>query len=146
MLSTRRKPFPIGASKGVTLPAAMKILDEVSMAAGDRLILMDTTGEVPEDKLLQFFMEYVQPAFERWWGSQRQPKPSAKRGAFTPQQAESTTPTKGKPVTGPPGFLPGPLIYEVLCPRCGRRFGWDVAIGGKQLYCLYCGMPIELML
>ncbi len=25
-------------------------------------------------------------------------------------------------------------------------FGWDVAGYGKQLYCLYCGMPIELIL
>ena len=33
------------------------------MAASDRLIIMDTTGEVPEAKLLQFFMQYVEPAF-----------------------------------------------------------------------------------
>ena len=50
MISTRRKPFPTGQSRAVTLPAAMDISDEVSMAASDRLIIMDTTGEVPEDK------------------------------------------------------------------------------------------------
>ena len=54
MISTRRKPFATGQSQGITLPAAMKISKEgISMAAGDRLIIMDTTGEVPEDKLLQ---------------------------------------------------------------------------------------------
>ena len=69
MLSTRRKPFPIGQSTGVTLPGSMQISNEVSMAASDRLLLVDTNGEVPEDKLLQFFMQYVEPAFQNWWQS-----------------------------------------------------------------------------
>ena len=81
MLSTRRKPFPIGQSKGVTLPASMQISDEVSMAASDRLIIMDTTGEVPEDKLLQFYMQYVEPAFQNWWQSQK--RTSRQSGAFS---------------------------------------------------------------
>ena len=68
MLSDKRKPFATGQSKGITLPAAMQINDKgVSMAASDRLILMDTTGEVPEAKLLQFFMQYVEPSFQNWW-------------------------------------------------------------------------------
>ena len=62
--STKRKPFPIGQSRGVTLPASMEISDAISMAASDRLIIMDTTGEVPQAKLLQFFMQYVEPALE----------------------------------------------------------------------------------
>jgi virulence-associated protein VagC len=62
MPSYRRKPFPTGRSKGITLPASMNISDEVSIASGERLVLMDTTGEVPEDKLLQFYMEQVEPA------------------------------------------------------------------------------------
>ena len=65
MLSTRRKPFPIGQSTGVTLPGSMQISNEVSMAASDRLLLVDTNGEVPEDKLLQFFMQYVEPEIGR---------------------------------------------------------------------------------
>ncbi|GAJ11849.1 unnamed protein product, partial [marine sediment metagenome] len=29
------------------------------------------TGEVPEDKLLHFFLEHVEPAFQRWWETQK---------------------------------------------------------------------------
>jgi len=140
MLSTRRKPFPIGGSKGVTLPGGMKVSDEVSIAASDRLLLMDTTGELSEDRLLQFFMESVEPAFQRWLESRKQ------TGTFKPMEAEEAAKTKPGTVAIPPGFLPGPLIYDVTCPRCGGRFGWDVAAGGNRLYCLYCGMPIELIL
>ena len=72
MQSTRRKPFQIGGSKGVTLPQGMTIGGEVSMAASTRLLLMDTTGEIPEDKLLQFFIDYVEPAFQNWNQSPQQ--------------------------------------------------------------------------
>lgn len=145
MIAARRSTFKIGGSKGVTLPGGRIIKDEVTMAA-DRLVLIDTTGEIPEDKLLEFLKEYLEPTFWRWWESQKQPTVATKAGRFTPQQAESRTPAKGKAVAVPPGFFPGPLIYAVICPRCGRKFGWDVAVGGNHLYCLYCGMPIELML
>ena len=147
MLSVRRKPFPIGRSKAVTLPGTMEISEKVSMAASDRLIIMDTTGAIPEDKLLQFFIDYVEPAFERWQESQQHSKTTSQPGAFKPQEATGT-PAQAKPggVAVPPGFFPGPLVYEVTCPRCGRRFGWDVAGYGKHLFCFYCGMPIELVL
>ena len=147
MLSTVRKPFVIGRSKGVTLPGTMQISDEVSMAASDRLLLLDTTGEIPHESLLQFFTNYVQPAFEQWQDAQKHKETVAKPGGFRPQEAEET-PTKAKPgkVAVPPGFFPGPLVYEVTCPRCSRKFGWDVAGYGRNLYCFYCGMPIELIL
>ncbi len=147
MLSVRRKPFPIGRSKAVTLPGTMEISEEVSMAASDRLIIMDTTGGIPEDKLLQFFIDYVEPAFKRWQDSQKQPNTATGSGAFKPQEAEEIqTQAKSGGVAVPPGFFPGPLVYEVTCPRCSRKFGWDVAGYGKHLYCFYCGMPIELIL
>lgn len=147
MLSTRRKPFPIGGSKAVTLPGGMDISDEVSIAAGDRLLIMDTTGEVPEDKLLQFYMEYVEPAFQRWQETQKRPQATAQPGTFRPMEAEEKpVKIKAGAVAIPPGFLPGPMIYDITCPRCARRFGWDVATGGNHLYCLYCGTPIELIL
>jgi hypothetical protein len=72
MQSTRRKPFQIGGSKGVTLPQGMTIGGDVTMAASSRLLLMDTTGETPEDKLLQFFIDYVEPAFQSWNQSPKQ--------------------------------------------------------------------------
>ena len=144
MISTRRKPFPIGQSRGVTLPASMEISEEVSMAANDKLVLIDTTGKTSKDKLLQFFIEYVEPSFHQWQEKQKlQIVKPQKRGFITQQVAESAKTEPGI-VTIPPGFLPGPLIYEVVCPRCHGKFGWDVAAGGNHLYCLYCGLPIEL--
>ena len=90
MLSDRRKPFIIGHSQAVTLPGTMQISKEgVSMAAGDRLILMDTTGEVPEDQLFQFFMEQVEPAFRR--GGIPKAKNSADWGIH-PRQAKPVSP------------------------------------------------------
>ena len=148
MLSTVRKPFVIGRSKGVTLPGTMQISDEVSMAASDQLLLVDTTGEIPHETLLQFFTNYVAPAFKQWQDAQKHKEAIAKPGGFRPLEAEEETPTQAKPgkVAVPLGFFPGPLVYEVTCPRCGRKFGWDVAGYGRNLYCFYCGMPIELIL
>ena len=42
------------------------------MATSDRLLLVDNNGKVTEDKLLQFFIQYVEPAFNSWWQSQKQ--------------------------------------------------------------------------
>ena len=146
MIALRRRTFQIGGSKGVTLPGARIIGDEVSMAA-DRLLLMDTTGEIPEDKLLEFLNEYLEPTFWRWWETQKRPQATVQPGTFRPMEAEEKpVKTKAGTVAIPPGFLPGPMIYDITCPRCGRRFGWDVAAGGNHLYCLYCGTPIELIL
>lgn len=148
MQSTVRKPFIIGRSKGVTLPGTMEISDQVSMAASDHLLLLDTTGKIPHDELLQFFTNYVQPAFEQWQKGRNHKEKATKPGGFRPMEGEEAKPTQAKPskVAVPPGFFPGPLVYEVTCPRCGRKFGWDVAGYGRNLYCFYCGMPIELIL
>src|SRR4030043_105467 len=116
MLSTRRKPFPIGQSKGVTLPAAMQISDEVSMAASDRLIIMDTTGEVPEDKLLQFYMQYVEPAFQNWWQAQK--RTSRQPGGFRVMQAGAPAPAKAVKPTEPTLEKQEPQICPVVC-LCG---------------------------
>ncbi len=146
MIAAKRRTFQIGGSKAVTLPGGRIIGDEVTMAA-NRILIMDTTGEIPEDKLLEFLKEQLEPTFWRWWESQKQSKTASESGAFKPQEAKETQ-TQAKPggVAVPPGFFPGPLVYEVTCPRCGRKFGWDVAGYGKHLYCFYCGMPIELIL
>ncbi|MFC1955391.1 hypothetical protein ACFLWZ_02480 [Chloroflexota bacterium] len=145
MQSTVRKPFIIGRSKGVTLPGTMQISDEVSMAANDRLLLLDSTGKIPHEALLQFFTNYVQPAFEQWQKGSEYKEKAAKKGGFRPMEGEEPTQAKPGKVAVPPGFFPGPLVYEVTCPRCGRKFGWDVAGYGRNLYCFYCGMPIELI-
>ena len=87
MIALRRRTFQIGGSKGVTLPGGRIIGDEVSMAA-NRLLLMDTTGEIPEDKLLEFLNEYLEPTFWRWWETQKRPKITAQPGTFRPMEAE----------------------------------------------------------
>ena len=142
MISTRRKPFPIGQSKGVTLPAAMQISDEVSMAASDRLILMDTTGEVPEAKLLQFFVQYVESAFQNWWQSQKQS--NSKRGGFRVMQAGGA-PAPSKAVKSPEPTIvkPEAQIQSVVCPRCAGQISWNLD-QGLEGFCPYCGLFLRL--
>jgi hypothetical protein len=125
MISTRRKPFPIGQSKGVTLPASMEISDEVSMAASDRIIIMDTTGEVPEDKLLQFYIQYVEPAFQNWWRSQQQA--TTKRGGVRVMQEENPpVVSAAKPVEAEGVATPQPDVPLVSCFRCGELIAWTI--------------------
>ena len=140
MLSTRRKPFPIGKSKGVTLPAAMKISDEVSMAARDRLIIMDTTGEVPEDKLLQFYMQYVEPAFQNWWQAQK--RTSAQPGGFRVMQAGAPAPARTVKPQEPTVVKPEPQICPVVC-LCGGQISWNMELGLEGV-CPYCGRFLRL--
>ena len=126
MISTRRKPFATGQSQGITLPAAMKISKEgISMAAGDRLIIMDTTGEVPEDKLLQFYMQYVEPAFQNWWQSQKQA--TSKRGGFRVMQEDNPpVVSAAKPIEAEGVATPQPDVPLVSCFRCGELIAWTI--------------------
>ena len=126
MISTRRKPFATGQSQGITLPAAMKISKEgISMAAGDRLIIMDTTGEVPEDKLLQFYMQYVEPAFQNWWQSQQQA--TTKRGGVRVMQEDNPpVVSAAKPIEAEGVATPQPDVPLVSCFRCGELIAWTI--------------------
>ena len=141
MLSTRRKPFKIGQSTGVTLPGSMQISNEVSMAASDRLLLVDTNGEVPEDKLLQFFMQYVEPAFQNWWQSQKQA--SSKRGGFRPMEAGAPAPAKALKQPEPTVVAPEGNAYPVICPRCAGQISWNLDFGLEGV-CPYCGLFLRL--
>ena len=141
MISTRRKPFPIGQSTGVTLPGSMKISDEVSMAASDRLVIMDTTGEVPEDKLLQFYIQYVEPAFQNWWQSQKQA--TSKRGGFRTMQAGAPAPAKTVKQPEPTIVKPEAHIQPVVCPRCAGQISWHLDQGLEGV-CPYCGLFLRL--
>lgn len=71
MGSTRRKPFTIGGSNAITIPQGMVIGEEVSVAADDRLLLVDVTGEVPADKLFEYFTTDIQPKFNLWWENEK---------------------------------------------------------------------------
>jgi hypothetical protein len=141
MISTRRKPFPIGQSTGVTLPGSMKISDEVSMAASDRLVIIDTTGEVPEDKLLQFYIQYVEPAFQNWWQSQKQA--TSKRGGFRTMQAGAPAPAKAVKQPEPTIVKPETQIQPVVCPRCAGQISWNLDQGLEGV-CPYCGLFLRL--
>ncbi len=141
MISTRRKPFPIGQSKGVTLPASMEISDEISMAASDRLIIMDTTGEVPEDKLLQFYMQYVEPAFQNWWQAEK--RASKRPGGLRAIHAGAPAPAKAVKAPEPTVVKPEAQIRPVVCPRCAGQISWNVK-QGLEGFCPYCGLFLRL--
>jgi len=126
MPSARRRIFSIGHSKAVTLPWGLQIGQELSIAAGNRLLIADTTGEVPEDKLLQFFLEQVEPAFQRWWESQKRAQPVT-QGA---QAGGSVTALEVK-------IEPGP--YDAVCPACQYGFPWDYLGQGATGFCPRCG-------
>jgi hypothetical protein len=68
----RRKNVPIGrSSKAMILPAMIKIGKE-STIAGNRLILADPRGEIPEEELLEFFEKYVEPNFWVWHAKRKE--------------------------------------------------------------------------
>ena len=95
------------------------------MAAGDRLIIMDTTGEVPEDKLLQFYMQYVEPAFQNWWQSQKQS--TSKRGGFRVMQEDNPpVVSAAKPIEAEGVATPQPDVPLVSCFRCGELIAWTI--------------------
>jgi hypothetical protein len=126
MPSARRRIFSIGGSKAFTLPWGMEAGQELSIAAGNRLLLADTVGEVPEDKLLQFFLEHVEPAFERWWETQK--RIPVAQGA---QTGSTVTALEAKIQAEPP-------VYDATCPQCQHSFPWDFRQGGTG-YCPRCG-------
>jgi len=141
MLSDRRKPFATGQSKGITLPAAMQINEKgISMAASDRLILMDTTGEVPEAKLLQFFMQYVEPSFQNWWEAQKR---ASKSGGFRVMQAGAPAPAKAVRQPEPTVVEPEDNACPVICPRCAGQISWNLDLGHEGV-CPYCGLFLRL--
>jgi virulence-associated protein VagC len=141
MISTKRKPFPTGQSRAVTLPASMEISNEVSMAASDRLIIMDTTGEVPEAKLLQFFMKFVEPSFQNWWQAEKQVL-KRPRG-FRVMQAGTQAPAKAIQSPEPTVVKPEAQIQPVVCPRCAGQISWNLD-QGLEGFCPYCGLFLKL--
>ena len=142
MPSFRRKPFPTGRSKGITLPASMKISEEVSIASGERLVLMDTTGEVPEDKLLQFYMDHVEPAFQRWWESQKQA--ATKPGGFRVMQEGNQVVSQVKPLEAEGAATPQPDVPLVSCFRCGELIAWTIDPRVTAI-CPRCGAILRLV-
>ena len=143
MLSDRRKPFATGQSHGITQPAAMKISKEgISMAASDQLILMDTTGEVPEAKLLQFFMQYVEPPFQIWWQAQK--RASKQPSGFRVMQDEAPAPSQAVKPPEPTVVKPEARIKPVVCPRCAGQISWNIE-QGLEGFCPYCGLFLRLM-
>lgn len=52
-------------SKAVTIPSKIKT-GETATIAGNRLIIMDPRGEIPESDLLEFLEAYIEPNFWNW--------------------------------------------------------------------------------
>ena len=141
MIATRRKPFNTGQSRGVTLPGKMTIADEVSMAASDRLLLVDTTGEVPEDKLLQFYLQFIEPAFNNWWDAEK--RASKKPSGYRVMQDAATAPSQAVKSPEPTLVQPETQIQPVVCPRCAGQISWNIQ-QGLDGFCPYCGLFLRL--
>ena len=119
----------------------MEISEEVSMAASDRLIIMDTTGEIPENKLLQFFMQYVEPAFQNWWQAEKQASKRPK--GFRVMQAGAATPAKGVKRPEPTMVKVATEVRPVICPQCAGQISWNLD-QGLEGFCPYCGLFLRL--
>lgn len=142
MISARRKPFTIGRSKGITLPGSMRISTEVSMAASDRLILMDTTGEIPEHKLVQFFIDHVEPAFSKWAESQKPAAPPSGDMQTLQEKPQAVMPAKPLKVEGV--ATPQPDVPVVSCFRCDQLIAWTLDPRATAV-CPRCGAVLRLV-
>ncbi|MFC2072856.1 hypothetical protein ACFLUU_09240 [Chloroflexota bacterium] len=111
------------------------------MAASDRLLLIDTTGEVPEDKLLQFYMQYVAPAFPNWWEAQK--RASRQPGGFRVMQEEGPAPAQAVKPPEPTIVKPEAQTQPVVCPRCAGQISWNIE-QGLEGFCPYCGLFLKL--
>jgi len=143
MQSARRKPFKIGGSKGITLPTGMDVSEEFSMAASNRLLLVDTTGEIAEDKLLQFFIEYVDPAFQSWSQTEQQ-LTSSKGGYRVMQQEKLAAVVPAKPLVPEGEANPQPDVPLVSCFRCAQLIAWTLDPRATAV-CPKCGAVLRLV-
>ena len=131
VVSVRRRTFQIGRSRGVTLPGTMKIGEEVSMAAkGDRLLLLDTAGEIPESKLSEF-LERFDAMFWTWWESQK-----GADAVASEKQAGGLVSALEVVV------IPESPVYGAHCPRCLYHFPWDFEQGAAG-FCPRCGARLS---
>jgi len=79
----RRKNVDVGkTSKAMILPALLEIKDESTMA-GNRLVLSDPRGEIPERALLEFYEKYIEPNFWAWYQQLRLKHKEANANADT---------------------------------------------------------------
>jgi predicted RNA-binding Zn-ribbon protein involved in translation (DUF1610 family) len=141
MLSTRRKPFTIGGSKGVTLPQGMTIGEEVTMAGKENLLLMDTSGQIPDAKLLEFLIHYLEPAWQSWQEQEQQM--AAQHKGFRPLQRGASAVAPAKPVEAEGVAQPQPEIPVASCFRCGQMIAWNLDPQATAL-CPQCGAILRL--
>ncbi len=104
---------------------------------------MDTIGEVPEDKLLQFYLDQVEPAFQRWWESQKQAaaKPGGIR-AMEEGKPAAVSPVKPEEAEGV--ATPQPDVPLVSCFRCGQLIAWTINPRVTAV-CPRCGAILRLV-
>jgi hypothetical protein len=121
----------------------MKIGPEISIAAGHRLTLMDTSGEIPEDKLLQFFITYVEPAFQQW--QEEQTVKATPSGIFRALQQETPQAVvPAKPLEAEGVATPQPDVPVVSCFRCGQMIAWTLPPQASAA-CPQCGTILKLV-
>lgn len=143
MFKTKRRNIQLGGSKAVTFPAGLSVGEETTMA-GNRLLILDTTGDIPEDALLDFLVEQVEPVFWEWWKVRKYREEAVGRGGIRPMEAPGPAPAKGvKPAEAAP-VAPQPRTSPVICPRCNGQITWNVDLG-REGYCPYCGIFLRLV-
>lgn len=62
-------------SRAISIPAKIKVGKTVTLAA-NRLILIDSRGEIDEDDLLQFLEDVIEPQFWPWLKERQNMKPT----------------------------------------------------------------------
>ena len=142
MLKMRRRNFHLGGSRAVTLPGGIQIGEESTMA-GNRLLILDPTGNISEDSLLEFLTEKVEPLFWEWWKERKPKQVAAEEGrSYVPQEGG---PSQAKPVkpAEPTVVIPQPGFVGIICQRCDGHITWDLnfSLAG---YCPHCGDYIQL--
>lgn len=69
VVKSRRKILRYGNTKAISIPAGLHTADvgEYATLVSNHLILIDPTGEILEDTLLDFFEEEIEPRFWAWY-------------------------------------------------------------------------------
>jgi hypothetical protein len=72
-IKDRRKLIKLGGSDVVSIPSLVSRGEEATIA-GNRLLLIDPRGEIPEDELLEFLENRLEPEFWKWTSEKKQKK------------------------------------------------------------------------
>lgn len=142
MIKSRRKNYQLGGSKAVTYPSDTTVGEEATLA-GNRLLLIDPTGQIHEDDLAEFLEAYVEPTFIKWWQQKEASRRPKVKGVIKPMQAEIPNVEEAQSIEIQ-SVTRGPEVYLVNCWRCGGQIAWKLKLGPRGA-CPYCGAWLQLV-